>query len=113
MVRLFKLLGLYLEQASEGRREVIDILARLIFETAVNARYLVTNYKTELVDSFIRYSLRHERKLRDTISARKAERGGTALPIEERMLKSLARAERMAGMSLDDVDVREKAPWGR
>jgi hypothetical protein len=29
------------------------------------------------------------------------------------MLKSLARAERMAGMSLDDVDVREKAPWGR
>jgi len=88
------------------------IFARLIYETCVNVKFLVKHFSPELVDSYVRHSLRHERRLRDTIRKNIADRGGSVLPIEDRMLKSIARAERLSGVSLDSVDLQQRAPWG-
>lgn len=112
MARLFKLMCGLLDQASQRRLETTSIMGRLVFETCVNIRYLSLNFSPELFDSYIRYSLRHERRLHDRIQSNVAARSGVVLPIEDRMLKSLARAERLAGISLSSVDLKDKAPWG-
>ncbi|WMT71915.1 DUF5677 domain-containing protein [Bradyrhizobium sp. Ash2021] len=112
MVRLSKLLSSYLDQIVQKRYETSTILSRLAFETIVNARYLIANFAPELVDSFVRHSLRHERGLRDKIQANIQDRGGDILHIEQRMLKSIERAARIAGLTLDDVDLKDRTPWG-
>jgi uncharacterized protein DUF5677 len=112
MVRLSKLLWAFLDQTVQKHFETSTILSRLAFETIVNARYLIANFSPELVDSFVRYSLRHERLLRDRIQANIQERGGDVLHIEQRMLKSIDRAARLAGVTLDSVDLKDRAPWG-
>ena len=43
MVRLYKLLDSFLDQTCQRREEISWILGRLIFETAVNIRYLIAN----------------------------------------------------------------------
>ncbi|WP_316203352.1 DUF5677 domain-containing protein [Bradyrhizobium sp. SZCCHNS3051] len=112
LVRLTKLLSAYLDQIVQKRFETSMILSRLAFETIVNARYLIANFSPELVNMFVRHSLRHERRLRDTIQANIAERGGEVLHIEQRMLNSIDRAARTAGITLDSVDLRDRTPWG-
>jgi hypothetical protein len=61
MVRLFKLLSAFLDQTMQDRLEIGAILARLCFETCVNVRYLVENFSDDLIDSYVRHSLRHEK----------------------------------------------------
>jgi hypothetical protein len=112
MVRLSKLLSAYLDQIVQKRCETSTILSRLAFETIVNARYLIANFGPELVDAFVRHSLRHERGLRDKIQANIQDRGGDILHIEQRMLKSIERAARLASVTLDSVDLKNRAPWG-
>ncbi|MGY3551195.1 DUF5677 domain-containing protein [Bradyrhizobium sp. USDA 4469] len=112
MVRLFKLLSAFLDQTVQKRAETSTIVSRLAFETIVNARYLMANFSPDLVDSFVRHSLRHERKLWDTIQANVAERGGETLPIEQRMINSISRAARIAGIALDSINLKDRAPWG-
>jgi Family of unknown function (DUF5677) len=112
MVRLYKLASGLLDQTMQDRAETGVIFARLIFETCVNVRYLVANFSRELLDSYVRHSLRHDRKLLNEIQENIASRGGTLLPIEDRMLRSLARAERLAGIALNSVDLKDRAPWG-
>lgn len=111
-VRLFKLLSALLDQVCQRRRETADILLRLVFETCVNVRFMIREWSPELADSYVRVSLRHERKLRDTIEANVSTRNGEVLPIEGRMLRSIDRAARLAGVSLDTVDLKQKAAWG-
>jgi hypothetical protein len=112
MVRLSKLLSALLDQTVQKKMETSTILNRLAFETIVNVRYLLANFSPELVDSFVRHSLKHERKLRDVIQANIQERGGEILPIEQRMLNSIERAAQVAGVTLDSVDLKDRAPWG-
>jgi hypothetical protein len=112
MVRLYKLLDAVLDQTCKRRQEVSFILARLVFETIVNIRFLIQEFSTELIDSYVSFSLRHERKLRDSILHNISKRGGRRLPIEERMLKSINRSASAAGLSLDSVDLTKKGPWG-
>jgi hypothetical protein len=112
LVRLSKLLNAFLDQTVQNRPEISTIISRLAFETIVNARYLVANYSPELVNSFVRHSLKHERRLFDTIQGNISERGGDVQPIEQRMLNSIARAARLAGVTLDSIDLRDRAPWG-
>src|SRR5271165_5511348 len=76
MVRLFKLLSAFLDQTVQKRYDTSTILSRLTFETIVNVRYLMANFSPELVDCFLRYSLRHERRLSDVIQANIQARGG-------------------------------------
>ena len=112
MVRLSKVLSAFLDQTVQKKMETSTILSRLAFETIVNVRYLIANFSPELVNSFVRHSLKHERRLHDIIQANIKERGGEALHIEQRMLSSIDRAARIAGVTLDSVDLRDRAPWG-
>jgi Family of unknown function (DUF5677) len=111
MVRLYKLLDSFLDQTCKRRGEITWILGRLIFETAVNIRYLIANFSKELIDSYVKQALRQERRLFDVVQANISERG-SMLPIEDRMLKSIDRAARAAGVSLEDVDPTDGRPWG-
>ncbi|MGY3079092.1 hypothetical protein ACVWZZ_005500 [Bradyrhizobium sp. LM6.10] len=112
MVRLSKLLSAFLDQIVEKKMETGTILSRLAFETIVNVRYLIANFSPELVNSLVRHSLKHERRLHDTIQANIRERGGDVLHIEQRMLNSIDRASRIAGVMLDSVDLKDRTPWG-
>jgi hypothetical protein len=111
MVRLYKLLDSFLDQTCQRREEITSILGRLIFETTVNIRYLIANFSKELIDSYVKHALRQERRLFDRVQAKVSKRG-SMLPIEDRMLKSIGRAARAAGVSLDDVDPTDGRPWG-
>ncbi len=112
MVRIYKLVDAMLDQHCKLRGETSFILARLVFETIVNVRYLITNFSTDLIDSYVEYSLRHEKKLWDDIARRIVKRHGIVLPIEERMQKSIERAFEAAGLSIEAVDSKRKSPWG-
>ena len=112
MVRLSKLLWAFLDQTVQKHNETCTILSRLAFESIVNARYLIANFSPDLISSFVRQSLRHERRLQDRIQANIQERGGDVLHIEQRMLHSIGRAVRIAGVALDSVDLKNRAPWG-
>jgi hypothetical protein len=112
MVRLYKLLHSVLDQTCQRRQETSFILARLVFETIVNIRYMIKEFSSKLIDAYVGYSFRHERKLRDTIQDNINARHGVVLPIEDRMLKSIDRSAAAAGISLDDVDFKQKGPWG-
>jgi hypothetical protein len=111
MVRLYKLLGSFLDQTCQPREEISWILGRLIFETAVTIRYLIANFSKELIDSYAKHALRQERLLFDQVQANISKRGST-LPIEDRMLKSIHRAVSAASVSLDHVDPTDRRPWG-
>jgi hypothetical protein len=112
MVRLCKLLSAFLDQTSQRRPETSTILSRLAFETIVNARYLIANFSPELVGSYLHHSLRHERRLWDTIQANIEARKGVVLPIEDRMLKSIDRAAKFSGLTIERIDPKAKGPWG-
>lgn len=112
MVRLVKLLHAFLDQVCQKRAETSLIVSRLVFETVITVKFLIQNFSHELVDSYIRHSLLHERKLWDEIDANVRARGGEVQPIEARMRKSLMRAARVAGVPLDSVDLKDKKPWG-
>jgi hypothetical protein len=112
MVRQYKLLDSFLDQVCKHREETGMIIGRLVFETTVNIRFLVKNFSKPLINSYIAHSLRHERKLRDRIRANIEARGGSILPIEDRMIRSIERAAEGAGISLDAIDPKDKRPWG-
>jgi hypothetical protein len=112
MVRLYKLLNAFLDQTCQRRLEITFLLARLIFECVVNIKYLVENYSPELIESYVSYSLRHERRQRNSIESNIASRNGIILPIEDRMFKSIDRAVRAAGITLTDINLNNKKPWG-
>ena len=111
MVRLYKLIHTVLDQITQRRQEMSDIFTRLVFETLVNIRFMVKNYDPVLVESYIQYSFRHERRLRDLITDNIESRSGVVLPIEDRMLKSIDRSATAAGVTIEGVDLSNK-PWG-
>jgi hypothetical protein len=111
MVRLYKLYHGLLDQAAQDRREIFSILSRLTFESLVTVRFFIKFFSADLVQSYMRHSLKHERRLRDKIQANIAARDGEMLAIEARMLASIERSAQTSGISLDDVDLKGR-DWG-
>ena len=111
LVRLYKLLHGLLDQLCQRRCELAFLLIRPIFESIINIRFLVKEFSPHTVDSYVKVSLRHERKLRDYIRNNIAERGGIMLPIEDRMFQSIERTARIAGLPLDSVDLKGPRDW--
>jgi hypothetical protein len=112
MVRLYKLLWTFLDQTCQKHGETSLIISRLIFETLVNVRYLMANHTPALVDSYIKYSLRHERKLLNEIEKNISDRQDEIQPIEERMIGSIQRTAQIAAIDLNSIDLKDKRPWG-
>lgn len=112
IARLAKLLHGVLGYGAEDRRELVTILTRCAFETMVNIRFIIRNFNPDVISSYRRYSLRHERQLRDEILKNIKDRGDAALPIERRMLASIDRAFAHAGVTPEEVDPSDRAHWG-
>lgn len=110
-IRVFKLVSAYLDQTCQNRREISEILSRLIFETAVTIRYLIAHQEPEMVESFIKYALRFERELWDEIQRNIQQRSGVIIPIEDRMLQSITRASERSGYLMEDIDLKDKSSW--
>jgi Family of unknown function (DUF5677) len=110
LARLYKLISAMLDQTCQHRRETTFIFARLSFECIVNILFLLKNDRPEVVTSYIEYSMRHEKRLRDRILANIAARGGDPLHIEERMLRSIEASARNSGIDLDSIDPPRN--WG-
>jgi hypothetical protein len=112
IVRLYKLIHALLDQTCQRRGEIAMIMGRLCFETIVNLRYLAKHMSHGLVNSYIGYSLRYERRLNDQITANIESRGGPVLPIEDRMLKSISRSFAAAGLKPEEIKTRAQRDWG-
>ena len=65
--------------------------------------FLLKNDRPEVVTSYIEYSMRHEKRLRDRIRSNIAARGGDAMHIEERMLRSIEASAEKSGINLDSI----------
>jgi uncharacterized protein DUF5677 len=100
--------------ATAGRKmELLNFFVRGVVETAVNLRYLLEFGTPDVYDAFVRYSLRVDKQLHDRINANVAARGGTVLPIEDRMLQGIERAFAVAGLTLDSVDADDRSGWSK
>ncbi|MFH7041739.1 DUF5677 domain-containing protein [Paucibacter sp. JuS9] len=110
LARLYKLISALLDQTCQRRRETTFIFARLSFECIVNTLFLIKNDLPEVTESYIEYSMRHEKRLRDRIRTSIADRGGKVLPIEERMLHSIDAAARQSNVDLDLINPPKN--WG-
>jgi hypothetical protein len=109
MVRIAKFMTTVLQLTAGGdRREVVLALSRSILESAVNLRFLLHKNRFEVFDAFVRTSLAPERELFDVIKSNIADRGGTELPIETRMLDSIEKLARLSGLSIKDVSPKRQ-----
>jgi hypothetical protein len=75
MVRLYKLLHGLLDQICQQRGELSVLFMRPIFESLINIRFLIKEFSPRLIDSYVEVSLRHERKLGNSIATNIAGRG--------------------------------------
>jgi hypothetical protein len=110
LARLYKLISAILDQTCQHRRETTFIFGRLAFECIVNTLFLIKNDRPEITASYIEYSMRHEKRLRDRILRNVALRGGEVLHIEERMLRSIESSAKRSGVNLDSIN--PPTNWG-
>jgi len=110
LARLYKLISAMLDQTCQHRRETTFIFGRLAFECIVNTLFLIKNDRPEVTASYIEYSMRHEKRLRDRIRRNVASRGGEVLHIEERMLRSIESSAKRSGVNLDSINPQTN--WG-
>jgi hypothetical protein len=90
--------------------ETTSIVDRCIFESAIKIAWLCENPSD---DSFVRYladGLKTELEFRAEIKANIAGRGTTALPIETRMLRSIANHIAASGLSDAEITSTKKLP---
>jgi len=75
-------------------------------------KYLIRNFSSDLVEGYVLYSFRHERKLHDQIAKNIEARKGIIFPIEDRMLRSIERSAMAAEIQIDSSDGDDKiAVW--
>lgn len=112
LVRMFKLMRFAMEESIEHRDEMLSVMVRLLAECVINLRYLIRNGSPELTRSYLAYSLQHEKELAGLIRSNIAARGGEALPIEERMLRSITRTFENSLLSEDELPAKKIRNWG-
>ena len=111
LVRLYKLISALLDQICQRRREITFIVSRLAFECIVNLRFLLAKTDRSNFDSYVRYSLRQERRLFEVIHKHIEERNGEILPVEDRMLRSIDRTMKASGVSISDLSKSQPKNW--
>lgn len=110
-VRLHKLSHGFLDQTCQNRREISEIISRLMFEASVHIVFFIQNESDYLEESFIDHSLKYERRLKSQIEGNVDARSGIVLPIEDRMLKSINRLAQESGIDLSQPPI-DKRDWG-
>jgi hypothetical protein len=103
MVRLSKLQSGFLDQVCQHRREIADLIFRPLIENIINLMYLLTQGKPELIEEYIEYSLRTEKRFLVEIENNIREQG-FELPIETRMKASIMDVFEKSGTSLEQVN---------
>lgn len=111
LVRLFKLMRPTIEAAKNRRGEQLWVFLRLASETIINFRFLLRNDDEETIRSYIHQSLQHEVRLLERIEENVTNRGGKALPIEERMRRSVERTFRNSEVTPSSVPSRKIRNW--
>ncbi|UPT95115.1 DUF5677 domain-containing protein [Bradyrhizobium barranii subsp. apii] len=112
VVRLYKLISALLDQICQRRREITFIIGRLTFECIVNLRFLLKHADDPTVfHSYVAYSMRNERRLQDKIEERIAAREGKILPVETRMLNSIAKVANASGVCIEDASASRPKEW--
>ncbi len=111
LVRLYKLLSALLDQTCQHRRDTTAVIGRLAFECVINIQFLIKNADPEMFEAFILYSLKHERRLRVTITENIEKRGGQVLPIEKRMLASIESSIKDSGVNIEDIKQEKWKNW--
>lgn len=87
-------------------------ISRQIIEAAANYLYLAADDGSGArFDAYIEHSLAEEKASLEIVAGQIAQRGGNALPIEERMHRSIARMASAAGMDFEDVPGKGKIGW--
>lgn len=112
MIRLYKLILATMDQSTQHRGEIVFVLFRLVFETIVNIKYLLLHDRDELFESYIQYSLRHEKKLYKMITDDIRAENRHPLPIENRILKSIQSTLDIWKVSIDEIDIKHPKNWG-
>jgi Family of unknown function (DUF5677) len=112
LVRIFKMMCFVLEETIERRAEMLSILVRLLAEAVINLRFLIGNYSQELIQSYVFYSLQHEKELAERVRSNIQARGGKAIPIEMRMLRSIAKTFLHSHVTEDSLPSNKIRNWG-
>lgn len=111
-VRLYKIISAMLDQTCQLRREISFMMARLAFECNVNLRYFLKNHSnSEVFNSYVQYSLQHERKLFKLIKQNISDRGGEPLPIEKRMMESIEKSFKASNLD-SNAEYPKIKNWG-
>lgn len=110
-VRLAKLTNALMQQTAESRSELAWVTSRLLTECVINVKYLLANASDDLFRSYIMHSLQHDRQLMATIERNIEARSGERLPIETRMLKSIARTFANVGLRPEDLPTKRMQNW--
>jgi hypothetical protein len=108
LVRQFKLSRHLMGQVVADQGELLWVTIRLLAEGAINLRYLLRDPSIDLIQSYVTYSLYHERDLKRQIEANIQARGGEPLPIENRMLRSIDRTS--ANSLVDPATLGNRRP---
>jgi hypothetical protein len=112
LVRIVKFMTAVMQlSSSTDRAEIVMALNRSIHESEINLRFLLLKNEERFFDQFVLFSLGPEREMYDTIQQNIAARGGERLPIEDRMLESIARVCKASGIAIDQVDPKYRN-WG-
>ena len=111
MIRLYKLLQATIDQSNQRQGDIVWMLLRLAFETIVNTKYLLLHDSDEIFDSFIHYSLRHEKKLHNMITDDINSKNSPPLPIANRILRSIQNMLEFWKVSIDEIDIRHPKNW--
>jgi hypothetical protein len=90
--------------------ETTAIVDRCIFESAVKVIWLCTNPSQEKFSRYLADGLKTELEFKASIQANIDARGGQALPIETRMLGSIANHIRASGMTEAEIAQSKKLP---
>ncbi|QEW18910.1 hypothetical protein LA6_001086 [Marinibacterium anthonyi] len=113
LIRLHKLIDMFLDQVRRDRRETVFMAARLHFETVVNMFFLMDDPSAEVFNDFVHYSLQYEIRLLDKIRRNIGERGGVEEPIEARMQISINRAFERARTTEQEARAWKKGKWSK
>jgi hypothetical protein len=106
LVRMAKLLRWVLEEIGRDRQDLLFMALRATGECIINFRYLLRHGSDELFDSYVHESLQSDFQLEDLINRNVAARGGETIPIERRMLASIERDRRTAGVTREAIPTK-------